>query len=83
MSGLGATRHDKQVDFFRKGLESTIDYLCKNDIPFVLVDYERLGDVEYCAKCLQAAGYNLPHHLIEECHNTTYVTEYKDRYKRL
>ena len=50
MRGVGSDEHEKQVDFFRKGLESTIEYLCQNDISFMLVDYDRLGDVEYCAQ---------------------------------
>lgn len=58
--GVGDDDHAKQVDFFRRGLDATVAYLCQNDISFMLVDYERLGDVEYCAQCLRFAGYNLP-----------------------
>ncbi len=83
MRGIGSDEYAKHIDFFRKGLESTIEYLCKNDISFMLVDYERLGDVEYCAQCLRFAGYNMPPMLIEECHKATYKSEYKERYKGL
>ena len=83
MRGVGSDAHEKHVDFFRKGLESTINYLCKNDISFMIVDYDRLGDVEYCAQCLRFAGYNMPEQLIEECHKATYKAQYKERYKTL
>ena len=86
MSGVGADLHEKQVDFFRKGLASTINFLCSNDINFMLVDYERLGDWEYCAQCIRFAGYELTTPFIgkiEDTHKEVYKSEYKNRYKRL
>lgn len=81
--GIGYDDHAKQVDFFRKGLEQTILFLCQKDIRFMFVDYDRLNDVAYCAQCLQFAGYTLPIEDIEIAHKNTYVEEYKNRYKIL
>ena len=86
MRGVGSDSHERQVDFFRKGLESTVSFLCANDISFMLVDYERLGDWEYCAQCIRFAGYELTMPLlgkIEDAHKEIYKSEYKGRYKRL
>lgn len=83
MRGVGATNHEKQVDFFRRGLEHSVEFCLKNDIDFMLVDYDRLNDWRYCEKVLRRAGYNLDPTEIEQAHKRSYVTEYKDRYKRL
>ena len=80
MKGYGTTPYEAQIDFFRKGLASTITQALHLGIELQFVNYETLGDPRYCFKILSRRFTELTEEAVETAHAKIWRPDMKHRY---
>ena len=79
--GVGNTVEERQIDFFRKGLQTTVEACLFLKIDFCFVDYERLCDPLYCYEVLSKYFKVLTIEEVKRAHASSWKSDMKHSYK--